>query len=276
MAARLVNPSVRSTSKLLGPLLATCALAACAPPTNETVDSVTNPVSRDELNAVADMRVLFAHQSVGYNILDGVKSLASAESVPFDIVESNAPSASNRGIVHFAVGTNGDPDGKLADYRQVLSAAADEVDVALIKLCYIDFTAETDPRELADHYVATLEQLQSAHPHTLFAAVTAPLTTVQTGPKAWIKRLLGRSPAGFLENAKREEFNDMLRKEIEPSRLFDIARVETHGSGKQSPRALAPELTSDGGHLNEAGQLIAGAAFVKFLASSRAASPGTE
>jgi hypothetical protein len=236
------------------------------------------PVSKAEIAAAASKRVIFAHQSVGNDILDGARTLAADAGVPLNVVESReAPSDAN-GIFHFKVGTNGVPLGKIEEFRNTLSQAQlADVDVALVKLCYIDFNRSTDAAQLATAYVQAIDELQQRHPRTLFAAMTAPLTTIQTGPKAWVKRLLGKTPAGYVENAKREQFNAVLRQRFDESHLFDVARIEARG-GQEAARfeyegrqldALDPGLSSDGGHLNDAGKRVVGSAFVKFLGNSQ-------
>ena len=133
---------------------------------------------------------------------------------------------------------------------------------------------EVDP-QIATAYVQTLENLQSRNPQTRFVAVTTPLTTIQTGPKSWVKRLLGKTPAGYIENAKREEFNAVLRRKFGTDRLFDVAKLESQGGavpvvfdyeGRHFD-ALDPALSSDGGHLNDAGKRVVGSGFLKFLAT---------
>jgi len=145
-----------------------------------------------------------------------------------------------------------------------------------MKLCYADFNATSDARQVANDYIASLESLAQRHPDTIFVAITAPLMAVQTGPKAWIKRLIGRQPNGYLDNVRRAEFNTQLRERyLAAGRLFDIARAETESTGKycmahvdgQEVEALCPELTNDGGHLNERGQMLVAIAFLSFVSS---------
>lgn len=256
-------------------------LAGCnrSSPEQESSTPMIAPVSKDEIATAAGKRVIFAHQSVGNDILDGARALAADAGVPLNVIESREVPSDANGIFHFKVGTNGVPLGKLEEFRNTLSEAQlADVDVAVVKLCYIDFDRSTDAAQLATTYVQTIDELQQRHPQTVFAAMTAPLTTIQTGPKAWIKRLLGKTPAGYVENAKREQFNAVLRQRFDESRLFDVARVEARGGreaatfdyeGRQLD-ALDPGLTSDGGHLNDEGKRVVGSAFVKFLANSKA------
>lgn len=254
-------------------------LAGCnrSPQEQEPITPMIAPVSKAEIAAAAGKRVIFAHQSVGNDILDGARALATDAGVPLNVVESREPPSDANGIFHFKVGTNGVPLGKIEEFRNTLSQQLADVDVAVVKLCYIDFNRSTDAAQIATAYVQTIDELQQRHPQTVFAAMTAPLTTIQTGPKAWIKRLLGKAPAGYVENAKREQFNAVLRQRFDESRLFDVARIEARSGqaaatfeyeGRQLD-ALDPGLTSDGGHLNDAGKRVVGSAFVKFLANSK-------
>lgn len=229
-----------------------------------------------EWQVLEKKRIVFGHQSVGYNILDGIKRLAERDGVKIDIHEQRTATAV-KGISHFTIGNNGDPRSKIRDFAAAIDADATQgADIALMKLCYADFNAATDARQLADDYIAGLESLAQRHPDTNFVAVTVPLTAVQTGPKAWIKRLLGEQPRGASDNLRRAEFNTRLRERyLSAGRLFDIARVEAEPAGRvckvpvdgQEAEALCPELTNDGGHLNERGQELAAAAFLDFINS---------
>jgi lysophospholipase L1-like esterase len=259
--------------------LGACGDSATIEAPQELKTSMLEPVTQTELAAAAGKRVLFAHQSVGNDILDGVNAIAAASGTRINMVESGVVPADTSGIFHFKVGTNGEPLGKVKQFHDTLAQSSlAGVDVAMVKLCYIDFNRNTDAARIAHAYVQTIEELQRSHPRTTFAAMTAPLTTIQTGPKAWVKSMLGKDPAGHAENAKREEFNAVLRGKFGAAQLFDVAKIEAHGGGKpvvyeykgQPYEALDPALTSDGGHLNEAGKRVLGAEFVKFLAKVKA------
>lgn len=226
--------------------------------------------SPDMFQALAQKRVVFAHQSVGNDVIRGVANLANAANAPIEIMETRAPN-SGPGLYHFKVGENGNPKGKIQDFLATMSRPdMSGTDVALMKLCYIDFTDSTDAKTLASDYLAALQELKAAQPGTRFVAVTAPLTTIQTGPKAWIKKLMGKAPAGYAVNARRQEFNEILRAQIPANELFDIAKLESASErfkheGKQI-EALDPTLTYDGGHLNEKGQQLVAASMIDFLA----------
>ncbi len=254
------------------------ALTILAPGCNksnheETSMAITTQHVIPEWKVLEKKRVVFGHQSVGYNILNGITRLADRDGVKIDIHERRMVPVA-QGISHFTIGKNGDPMSKIQDFTAAIDAgAAQGADVALMKLCYVDFNATTDARQVANEYIASLESLAQRHPYTNFVPVTAPLMAVQTGPKAWIKRLMGKQPNGYLDNAKRAEFNTQLRERyLAAGRLFDLARIESGVCCKvrvngQEVEALNPELTDDGGHLNERGQELVASALLNFIST---------
>src|SRR3982751_6306266 len=193
-------------------LVATAFVAACGrAPSPEHAMQLALPTPA-ELQRVAGLRVVFAHQSVGNNILDGVRTIAARENVPLRIEETRSDNSGAPGIVHFRVGENGKPESKIDDFRKTLGAKPfGNVDVALMKFCFVDFDSDTDPKKLAADYESLIDTLQREQPATRFVAVSAPLETLQTGLKAWLKRALGREPGGYASNARRYAFNEEIR-----------------------------------------------------------------
>jgi hypothetical protein len=264
-------------------LLAGALLAGCdsrpKPETNAVPTAVSSlpatpaTPTAEQWQRVAQMRVLFAHQSVGGNIVEGIRRAAEAKGMPIAIEESRT-ALPGAGIQHFKVGHNENPEGKLVDFKAVFDAETTPPDIALLKFCYIDFTDAVDPQQLAQHYIATLDGLARAHPGTRFVPMTSPLTTVQTGPRAWVKRLLGKAPGGYAANARREVFNTAIRGHYASGGLlFDIAALES-GNGRHHVDAngtrvetLDPALAADEGHLNASGRQLLGEALVTHLAT---------
>jgi hypothetical protein len=243
---------------------------------------------RANLAALSSQTVFFGHQSVGVNLLDGLRALAARHDVALRIVAAPASQLPGPGaVVHAFVGRNTDPSSKLRDFERALSSGpAARPDLALVKFCYVDVTTATDAARLFAEYQASVARIRAAAPGTTLVHVTVPLTTVQGGVRGALKRLLGRAPGGFLENARREEFNALLRASYlgrEP--LFDLARLESTREGRpetaewrgRTVPALLPEFTADGGHLNREGQLRAARELAAVLAAAstgrRQASP---
>ena len=231
-----------------------------------------------DLKHIAKQRIFFGHQSVGMNILEGLKQLSAMAGVPVKILETKKASEVGPSTIgHTFIAKNGDPFLKLKSFGQALGIESAGLDVALMKFCYVDFTANTDVKALFARYRATIGDLKARNPGTTFVHVTAPLTTVQSGFKGTLKKLFGIAPYGAIENIRREEYNELLRKAYrgrEP--IFDLARVESTApdgtavtnkwKGSIAP-AMDPEYTEDGGHLNAAGKLRAARELVSILAS---------
>ena len=233
---------------------------------------------RAELERVAQERIFFGHQSVGGNLLDGIRQLATMAGVNLRMVET--PAASGVGpatLGHVFVSRNGYPLQKLQFFQHAMGSQPAGLDIALVKFCYLDFTAETDAKALFARYRATIDELRAINGGTTFVHVTAPLTDVQGGIKALVKRLLGRAPYGVLENLRREEYNALLRQAYNGSEpVFDLARIESTApdgsavnvawNGRIAP-AMAPAYTDDGGHLNGSGRLRAARELIAILAA---------
>src|ERR1700730_1772553 len=186
---------------------------------------------RAELLRLSQRRIFFGHQSVGMNLLQGVREIAARQpDVEIRVVEIPAGTDLEPGtFAHAFMPENGDPGRKLESFERALSSGIGAAaEVAFLKFCYVDFDSATDAASLFARYQATLSALRARYPRIVFVHVTAPLTTVEGGPKAALKRLLGRAPRGLPENARREEFNQLLRRAYggkEP--LFDLARLES-------------------------------------------------
>lgn len=234
---------------------------------------------RMELERVAQLRIMFGHQSVGMNLLEGIKLLSAKAGAPVRVAEVKAASEVGQAMLgQTFLAENGDPLRKLKSFENAIGAKQAGLDAALMKFCYIDFNADTDAKNLFERYRATIDDLKAKNPGTTFVHITAPLHIVEGGFAARVKYLLGMAPLyGTFENMRREEYNTLLRKSYQGHEpLFDLARVEStapDGSaamvkwqGKVVP-VMAPEYTSDGGHLNELGKIRAARELLSVLAA---------
>lgn len=230
-----------------------------------------------QLRALSERRVFFGHQSVGKNLLDGIEDLARESGVALRVAEGG--SLRTPGLVHAFIGENQRPLSKIEAFAQAIDGGAADAEIAFFKFCYVDVDSSTDARALFRLYQAALEGLRRRHPRIAWVHVTIPLTVTQGGVKAAVKSLMGRAPWGERENARREEFNALLRSTYagkEP--LFDLARLEStreEGPERSSgrPPSLVPEYTDDGQHLNARGRSRAARALVELLASIPASRP---
>lgn len=231
-----------------------------------------------EINSLLSKRIFFGHQSVGNNILEGVRDLmASDPRLKLNIVKSENPQVvPGPALVEFEVGQNGNPESKIAAFSGVLDKGFGAGGgIGILKFCYVDIDASTDVPAMFASYRDGMKALKSKYPAWKPIHVTVPLTTVEPPAKAWIKSLLGRTTTQDI-NQKRNQFNTLLLKEfsgIDP--IFDLAEVEsTHADGSRSyfVRAnqkvytMAREFTDDGGHLNQQGRAAAAERLLSVLA----------
>lgn len=239
--------------------------AAAAAPHDASLTSV----SPDEWRRLASRRIFFGHQSVGAQLVQGIQAIISARpQLGLRVVETmHAADVAGPAIMHASLGANYDPASKNAAFLAALDEGGATPDIAMYKFCYVDVTPATDPDTLFAQYVRTVERARAEHPELTIVHVTMPLTTAAPPGrlKGAVRRLLGRGPITEAENnVKRNRYNQLLRARYGAGRapLFDLAKVEStrpDGSrsafvnGTDSIYTLAPELSSDGGHLNEEG-----------------------
>ncbi len=235
---------------------------------------VSAPVSAREAAPGTAFRVLFGHQPVGNDILAGLNRVAP------ELLAGPANPGGPILLIDRLVGQNGSPVSKIEAFEKEVMAQSATLDAALFKLCYVDFDATTDVPHLFSVYASTHDRLRQAYPGLILAHITAPLTTIQSSFKSWVKQMLGKSPRGLVENLKRSEFNTLLRARYagkEP--IFDLAELESRSPAGEMVSyegrvpMLHPAYSYDGGHLNETGQGLIGGAFADFL-RILAADPG--
>lgn len=265
---------------LLLPMLA--GLACQGKHVNHEADvaAAVRDLPQAELTKVARKRIYFGHQSVGYNLVEGLQAIAKERpDAGLRIVESRAPEAlKGPALAHATNGKNEQPLTKIRDFSETIAGGLGATtDIALFKFCYIDFPPGADVEAVFAEYRSTLARLRQAYPGVRFVHVTSPLTVVQSGPKALVKRLLGKKLGGAEANLARERFNELMRREYRDKEpIFDLAAVEsrlpdgsqvTFEDGGRSHPALASDYASDGKHLNSLGARWAAVHLVRTLAS---------
>ncbi len=226
-------------------------------------------------------RIYFGHQSVGYNILQGIRDLMKENpKIKLNIIETRDIGGFSAAVFgHFAVGNNTDPRSKIADFVKVMElGSGGTADIAFFKLCYIDFDPATDAEKIFMEYSDAMIHLKRVCPKTKIIHVTAPLVKIETGLKSRIKKIIKKPRDGIDGNAKRQEFNELLRKKYQgEAPIFDLAKIEsTYPDGKRESfseggkisYAMVPAYTDDGGHLNEKGRARAATQLFILLASN--------
>jgi lysophospholipase L1-like esterase len=243
-----------------------------------TVLATAPTLTEQQIASLATKKIFFGHQSVGNNIVQGMRDLMGADPhLKINIVKSADPqSIPPPAFVEFEIGRNGDPRSKTEAFTAILDKGmGSQGGIAMFKYCYVDINSSTNVQEMFEDYRAEIDTLKAEYPALKIVHITVPLTTVEPTTKAWIKSMLGRTTTQDV-NVKRNEFNNLLRKTysgIDP--IFDLAQAEsTQPDGIRSYftrdskmiYTLASEFTTDGGHLNEAGRQAAAAALLEVLA----------
>ena len=263
----------------------TSVLAIVALLTTSGCRDLTNePVRRDmaSLSRLSDAQwqdlsartIYFGHQSVGENIIEGLRDVAAGE--PRMRLKISPTRSDVSGTLNeFPIGENGEPDSKNAAFLAAVHGPLGPKPVLLFKYCYVDVDLNADVQKLFRDYQNTVAKLRASHPDAIIVHVTVPLST-DSYIRNQINSFRGR-PTRIDRNAVRARYNDLLRaayRDREP--IYDLAAIEaTHADGTRSHAtsggtsvyALVPEWASDEGHLNAAGRRRAAEELLVTLAS---------
>lgn len=247
----------------------------------DTLKKTIKDVAPEKFANLTEQRIYFGHQSVGYNLIDGIKEVMDEYPIiKLNILETRDLATIDIGVFsHSKIGKNKDPESKTDDFVKIVeSSGGNNLDIAFHKYCYIDANATTDVEKVFSNYKKQINYLKTKYPKIRFVHSTMPLTTIQPGLKAWIKKMLGKS-IGLEANIKRNIFNQMLINNfqfIDP--IFDFASAEsmrpdgsmtTFTKDGEKYLTMYDNYSSDGGHLNKLGQKAVAEKLLIFLAETK-------
>ena len=237
---------------------------------NKITLSSIDDVPREHWAKLAEKKIFFGHQSVGYNIIDGIKDILNELNyIKLNIIEAREPSAFDQPVLaHSQVGMNTQPFTKIKRFVEIMdSGVGSEVDIAFFKFCYVDIMRDSNPQKIFDGYSRAMEGLKGRYPKTKFLHITVPIRSVPKQAKRYLKqtiKLLIGKPGFFEDNMMRHHYNDLLSSAYSKTGLFfDLARIESINSsgfrcyalkGAEKVCVMAPEYTEDAGHLNSLGR----------------------
>jgi hypothetical protein len=237
-------------------------------------------IPQERWDKLTQKRIFFGHQSVGANIIDGLKKIIKDNNnIKLNIIDIDSQKLFTKpGISHSRIGENRKPESKIIAFADTMNnGIGDNVDIAFFKFCYVDITAKKNINKLFEEYKNSLAVLRDKYKNTLFIHVTVPLRATKPGIKSTIKKILKKSDWEYEDNVKRNEFNQLLNIEyldFEP--IFDLAMIEaTYPDGSleifsqkgKNYLSLVPDYTDDGGHLNKKGQQRVAEQLLFFLAN---------
>ena len=262
-------------------LLLTLLVCACKPDTTELIDCYTmDKKTSEDFLLVSQARIFFGHQSVGNNIITGIKEMQEkTDNHRIRLIELGDEAKYPQSfLLQSKIGKNTDPKSKCDDFRRIIDQQlAGKIDYALLKFCYIDIDEHSDVEAIFAHYKETLDTLKARNPDITFIHVTSPLRHSPTNFGVWIREILGRRNRSKLANIKRNEFNELLRFTYSGDPIFDLAASEsTYPDGRRESfqkdgktyHSLIGLYTDDGGHLNQTGQLKVAADFLHSIAAA--------
>jgi len=226
-------------------------------------------------------KIYFGHQSVGFNIIDGIEDVMKEHpEIKLNIVETADGSDFKVGLIaHSRVGKNVDPSSKIRAFADYIDQGiGGKADAAALKFCYVDIRPETDVGGMLGEYSESMAALKKKYPDMKIIHFTNPLTVNKTTWKTWIKKILGKKDAWeYGANIKRNAYNQKLIEKYQGKEpIFDIARIQsTYPDGKrcafeikgQTYYSMVPEYSTDGGHLNEIGRKKVAEQFLVLLAN---------
>ncbi|MBE3117720.1 MAG: hypothetical protein IMZ50_03055 [Candidatus Atribacteria bacterium] len=227
-------------------------------------------------DSLSRKKIYFGHQSVGQNIIDGIKDVMGHNSaIRLDIRETSNPSDfASPLFAHSLIGQNMDPKSKIDDFRKILENGVGQVtDIAMFKFCYVDIDRNTDIESLFKYYNNTITNLEVKYPSLRIITFSVPLTNMPKGFKPLIKKMLGMTPPFKDDNIKKNIYNQKLRDRFGKS-VFDLADAESalpggkraiYKVGNETYNLLNPAFTDDGGHLNRIGKQVVAVDLLLFL-----------
>jgi hypothetical protein len=204
--------------------------------------------SSSVFDGIANLKIFFAHASVGASILRGLKDLNSANSTKYPLIQitsGGVPPAATPGGTIFEYPRGNPPwSVKIRDFESYVNNGWNDtkIDLVMNKFCYIDQKADWAA------YRDSMTALEIQYPATKFIYWTMALTTT-----------------GDSKEVLRSQFNEKLRIWFSTQNnkiLFDIADIEawspdgimqTFTNKGTTYQKLYEGYSSDGGHLNEKG-----------------------
>lgn len=251
--------------------------------TEEKLQSIDD-LSAYEINKINNKIYFFGHQSVGFNIINGIEDIMNENpDLQLRIKKySNISDFDNYNFIHATEGENTKPDTKVeCFYEHITEGIGEKADIVFLKFCYVDIDNSSDVNEIFNYYKRYMDKLKEQYPDTVFVHITIPLVSqkidIIESTKNIIKKILGR-PVNekYLSNIKRSRFNKIIHDTYDDKEpVFDLARIESmfpdgkrqyHELNGEIYYSMLPEYTQDGGHLNETGRKLVAEQLLVFLA----------
>jgi len=235
---------------------------------NKVYYNSINDVSTEAWKELSQKTIYFGHQSVGFNIIDGINDLKKENpNISLNIVEIKTPDEMEKHVfAHSRIGANNDPSQKITDFKKYIeNGVGDKANIAFLKFCYVDIHKDSDTAKVFSDYNKMILDVQKEFPKTTFVHFTVPLTVSKTNWKTWFKKTMGKGELWEInDNIKRNEYNELVINQYDKKEpVFDLAKIESTDNENnrvsfsykdKTYYSMFPGYTNDGGHLNENGR----------------------
>ena len=127
-------------------------------------------VSSEKLENFSQKKIYFGHQSVGFNIIDGIKDVMKDHTqIKLNIVETANESDFKVGLfAHSRVGKNVNPKSKTDEFVEFINKGiGGKADAAALKFCYVDIRADTNTKNVFIDYSDSISQLIKKYPDNI-------------------------------------------------------------------------------------------------------------
>jgi hypothetical protein len=227
-----------------------------------------DPEINKKIKAIGQKNIYFGHRSVGENIISGLNNIISENAQNELKIEELKNNSKFEGsyFVHSNIGHNGDPQSKFDEFTRIVNNLASmKLDIAMMKLCFVDITNNTNITDVFKSYVAMIDSIQNKYPGLTIIHFSVPLKSKPSlinNIKGLIKGPKNYDPQ---DNLARNKYNEFLYSKYSREDIFDLAEIEsTYPHGKRESYIIDGKLcyflikdyTDDGGHLNDLGKQI--------------------
>lgn len=213
------------------------------------IDEKDAVIPQASLDAARELRAVLGHESVGFNVVEGLKLLSDQNPQRYRLTvghDARGPFFQRgSGLAEFFVQNMTNVPGKAAAFEQRLAGGLGApADVISMKLCWADLQQRSDADAAFKDYIAIMEKMGKTYPQAKLVYWTMPLRKET------------------MLNEKRARFNELVHDYAKqhPIVLFDIADIESHkpdGTLVTDPNGrpiMWEGYTYDGGHLNDTGR----------------------
>jgi hypothetical protein len=227
-----------------------------------------DPEIYKKLKIINQKNIYFGHKSVGVNIVAGLSKINSQYGQSVLIIKDlkDVSKIDNNYFINSNIGQNGDPKGKFNEFMNIVNnLKKNKLDIAMMKLCFVDITKETIIDDVFHSYVDIIDSIQKKYPDLTIIHFTVPLKSNPSLLNKIKDIIKGRNNYDQQDNLARIKYNALLFSKYSKNDIFDLAGAEsTYPDGKRESILvsgktcyfLIDDYTNDGGHLNELGQQV--------------------